>query len=293
MRFIQLPYQLIWLLLFVAHSLQAAQPALWKLQYQDKVSWVFGTIHASTEAMRSDNSLGLIKSKIATARTLITEVDLAQYSAEQQQQLALRVALLHDGKNLQQIVNNKTWQDLLSYQQNKGIPESAFVAFTPWFVALQLSIIEGQIAGFDFTQPIDDVLMQHARANQVNVTGLETLEQQLGFFANSNQGEQLLADTLAQITSNQYTVKHLAEMWQSGDVEQLQKLLTLSLGDYPSTDFVLETLLKERNQSWMSKLATEVKTGDAIIAVGLMHMVGENSVLALLRQQGITVTRVQ
>ena len=293
MRCLKYSYQVLFVLLLAVNSVQAAQPALWKLEYQDKVSWVFGTIHASTQAMRSDNSLGLVKNKIANARLLITEVDLAQYSAEQQQQLALKVALLNNGKNLQQQVDEKTWQSLLSYQQNKGIPENAFSAFTPWFVALQLSIIEGQIAGLDFTQSIDDILMQHARANQVQVSGLESLEQQLGFFANSDMSEQLLVDTLAQIQTNEYTVKHLADMWQSGEIGQLEKLLTLGLDEYPSTDFVLDTLLKERNQNWMSTLIKEVKTGNVVIAVGLMHMVGENSIIQHLEQQGVNIKRVQ
>ncbi|WP_440904046.1 TraB/GumN family protein [Catenovulum sp. SX2] len=293
MRFIKFPCQILFVLLLAVNSVQAAQPALWKLEYQDKTSWVFGTIHASTQVMRNDNSLGLVKNKITNARLLITEVDLAQYSAEQQQELALKVALLTNGKNLQQQVDDKTWQSLLRYQQNKGIPENAFSAFTPWFVALQLGIIEGQIAGLDFTQAIDDILMQHARANQVQVSGLESLEQQLGFFANSGISEELLVDTLAQIETNEYTIKHLADMWQNGEIEQLEKLLTLGLAEYPSTDFVLDTLLKERNQNWMKKLIAEVKTGNVVIAVGLMHMVGEGNIIQHFEQQGVSVKRVQ
>jgi len=47
-----------------------------------------------------------------------------------------------------------------------------------------------------------------------------------------------------------------------------------------------------RNRAWMERLVPEIREGSAFVAVGLAHLVGEGSLVELLRAEGYTVERV-
>ena len=47
-----------------------------------------------------------------------------------------------------------------------------------------------------------------------------------------------------------------------------------------------------RNRAWLERLLPELRRGGAFVAVGLAHLVGEGSLLALLRAEGLVIERV-
>ena len=51
-------------------------------------------------------------------------------------------------------------------------------------------------------------------------------------------------------------------------------------------------LLEERNANWMPAILGEVEQGNAFIAVGALHLVGESGLVALLERAGYRLTRV-
>ena len=49
-----------------------------------------------------------------------------------------------------------------------------------------------------------------------------------------------------------------------------------------------DALLVERNRNWVGKIAELTQSSeDILVVVGAMHLVGDNSVLAMLEEQGI------
>jgi uncharacterized protein YbaP (TraB family) len=48
----------------------------------------------------------------------------------------------------------------------------------------------------------------------------------------------------------------------------------------------MEVLLDERNQAWVPKLAPELNKGGLFIAVGALHLPGEQGLIALLQAEG-------
>lgn len=52
-------------------------------------------------------------------------------------------------------------------------------------------------------------------------------------------------------------------------------------------------LLGERNRRWAQRLATgELKSGCAVVAVGVLHLVGEDTLLEELASKGFRIARV-
>ena len=93
----------------------------------------------------------------------------------------------------------------------------------------------------------------------------------------------VLSDVDAQISA----VTDLVAAWKSGDVTALEQLLLKELRESPE---VYRRLLVERNQAWAPKIAAcATEPAPCLVVVGGAHLVGPDSVVALLRQSGFTV----
>lgn len=53
------------------------------------------------------------------------------------------------------------------------------------------------------------------------------------------------------------------------------------------------TLIDDRNKKWAKQLPAIMKEAPTFIAVGALHLPGENGILNLLKQQGYTVDPVK
>ena len=65
----------------------------------------------------------------------------------------------------------------------------------------------------------------------------------------------------------------------------------MSLKDDESADF-MRLLVDNRNISWVRQLKEIFATTPAFVAVGALHLPGENGLLNLLRREGYIVTAV-
>jgi uncharacterized protein YbaP (TraB family) len=73
--------------------------------------------------------------------------------------------------------------------------------------------------------------------------------------------------------------------YDSGDVDTMTALLVL-----PRT---AEAMLYARNRAWLPKLRTYLSQDGAFVAVGLGHLLGEQSLPALLAKAGYVVERAR
>ena len=90
---------------------------------------------------------------------------------------------------------------------------------------------------------------------------------------------------------NRQVAQKLAEYWESGDLAALEQLMQdcQCLGDVGMQAALLDT----RNQRMAERLpAMMAAQPQLFIAVGLLHMVGDNNLLQLLQKQGFTVRQL-
>jgi hypothetical protein len=76
----------------------------------------------------------------------------------------------------------------------------------------------------------------------------------------------------------------LVHAYRAGDTSTMQALLVI-----PRTE---ATLLAPRNQKWLPLLEKQFSQGGAFVAVGLGHLLGDSSLVAMLQRAGYTVERV-
>ena len=118
--------------------------------------------------------------------------------------------------------------------------------------------------GFALDSGAEQVLTRAAKDAGKPVTGFETLDQQLGYFAGLSDKAQVvyLTGVIDEIDTVGKTVDGMVAEWSKGDPDGLAKLLNDDLDDNPE---LAKTLLADRNARWADWIAARMdQAGDGV-----------------------------
>lgn len=266
-----------------------ADPALWVVKDKDTTIYLFGTIHALKPQLSWFDSA--VRKAFDASGQLVLEIPLP--TPEQAKAVIGPLAMDTTGKPLTQKLTEADRKVYAAAMAKLGIPETAFDRFEPWFAAVTLAQIELQKAGFNAGEGVEVALNAAAKAAGKPVTGLETLEQQLGYFHSLPQDEQIafLIASAKDIDTFNASINAMLDRWKAGDAEGLSKLMNEDLSGQPH---LYQVLLAERNARWADWIDNRLKTpGTVFIAVGAGHLAGKDSVQAYLAKHHLTATRIR
>ena len=108
------------------------------------------------------------------------------------------------------------------------------------------------------------------------------------------QAEQLLC-MLNNVEPTIDQTQRLTATYMAQDLGAMSKIADESLGG-PQCEMTPQekvTLIDDRNKKWAKQLPAIMKEVPTFIAVGALHLPGENGILNLLKQQGYTVDPVK
>lgn len=101
------------------------------------------------------------------------------------------------------------------------------------------------------------------------------------------------AEALVEMLKNpEKTIKASRQLTAAYMAKDLNKMLQLSEDGDEHPDF-MRALLDERNAAWLAKLPGIMSDGPTFVAVGALHLAGENGLVEGLRRAGYTVTAVE
>ncbi|WP_394651976.1 TraB/GumN family protein, partial [uncultured Sphingomonas sp.] len=173
-----------------------------------------------------------------------------------------------------------------------GLPAAAFDNYKPWFAAVNLSLIPLMKAGYDPNSGAEKTLTEAAKSAGKTVSGLETAEQQIGFFdALSPKAQtEFLTGTVDEMPKIGQTMETMVTDWAAGNPEKLAETLNESMKDSPE---VAKTILYDRNARWATWIADRMKQpGTVFVAVGAGHLAGKDSVQDKLGAYKLKAMRV-
>jgi uncharacterized protein YbaP (TraB family) len=179
-----------------------------------------------------------------------------------------------------------------------GIDPAAVARFKPWLIAMLISMNEYNAQGYRADLAVDSHLAALARAGKVKVVELESLDAQLALFDRLTEAEQLryLEDCIVLIETGKQRaeVREVTEAWRTADKRALDAIAERAENDTTWTGkFVQQVLLDGRNGAIADKLLLLLEREDkAVAAIGVLHLLGNNSVPMLMRARGVTVERV-
>lgn len=147
-------------------------------------------------------------------------------------------------------------------------------------------------AGYEASAGVDLYFIQKAIERKLPVIELESYESQLGMFNDFSKElqEKTLKATLDNFDVLDDSVNQMAEMWKTGNDEQLLEL-TNSFSDDEEYN---KTMLIDRNVGMADKIDGYLRNGkgeEYFIVVGAAHYLGDHGIVKLLKDKGYTVIR--
>jgi uncharacterized protein YbaP (TraB family) len=223
---------------------------------------------------------------------LVEEVDLAEMLDPKAQMLLLTRGMLPANQSLDTVISPGTYAQVSQRVANLGMPIEPLKRFKPWSLALMLTALEWQKAGFDGELGLDKHFYDRARKDGKPVQGLETAEYQVSRFDTLSQAQQerMLAEVLKGLDTEMANITRLVTAWKNGDAATVEQLVIQDLKDDPE---MYDRLLVERNRNWMPKLEPLLKRpGRALVVVGAAHLIGPDGLLAMLKARGYQVEQM-
>lgn len=258
---------------------RAPGPFLWEVTGDNGPVYLMGTVHLGVDAEKELPAE--VWDALERSSRFVMEADITKVNPLE----LMKYIQLPPGESLSSKLDNAQWE-LLKARTARVMPEMVLLQSRPWFINTLLM----QMVAPDNT-PMDLAFQERARAQGKSLEYLETWEFQILMMNSLPEAYSIdgLVMALTEPEAFEGELLALLDAYRSGEEAQVIAQMHEEMSDYPR---VTEMTLNKRNQSWIAPIEDYIKKGDVFVAVGLAHLVGEQSVVALLRQKGYTVERV-
>lgn len=278
---------LVWALSACAPA-EIREPAIWRIADADSEIWLYGTVHVLPPDVRWRGPR--LEAAFAAADELVTETDASEAATAAFPALAQHYGALPEGESLSARLGPEDRARLARVAQRLELDPAALDRLRPWLAALQLSYAHAARKGHSAEAGVETVLVAEARAQGKRLSFLETPEEQMQVLAGlaPEDERRFLSVTLRQIEQDAATLTALDRVWASGDADTLGRLLDAQWRE--AGPAIHEAVILRRNRAWADAVAERLEgSGRVFVAVGAAHLVGEDSVVDLLRARGIEV----
>jgi uncharacterized protein YbaP (TraB family) len=270
-----------------------AEAPVWALKGAKNTVYLAGSVHLLPQ---SDSKLPAAFDKAyADSAALVMEIDMDDLNPMDAQGLMMSSGLLTGDQTLSVLIGKARFEKLQKQVSSIGIPlpDEALEKFQPWVAALTVEQLQLMKLGFDQNSGVEMQLTHHAKGDRKEITGFETLQDQLGMLANLSTADQIkfLDVTLDEMQTIQGELTELLAAWRAGNTTKLASILSEEYGDAPR---LYATLVSDRNKRWMPEIEKLLKADkNYMIVVGTLHIVGRNGLLDLLKAEGVSAKQLQ
>ena len=266
-----------------------ADPALWVVKDEDTTIYLFGTVHVLKPGLSWFDEA--VKDAFDTSDQLMLEMVLPEDQAEMAK-VMIPLAIDQSGKTLSSRLDARQLSAYQAAMASVGLPAAQFEMFEPWLPAITLAIAPLAKLGYDPEQGAEKQLTRAAKSAGKDIKGFETFSEQLGFFDTLPETAQIayLNTVVRDMDKTGPLLDKLVEQWAKGDPDALAATMNESLTESPE---IADAILYNRNARWAEQIKARLdQPGTVFVAVGAGHLAGAKSVQDYLKEQGITVKRV-
>ena len=266
-------------------------PAMWTFSDEDTTVNIMGTVHLLKPDVVWKSPA--ITEALAKADTLVLEADVA--SPESQaglQKLVMEYGIFSDGETLSTVLEEDDKAAVSAVLEANGIPMQAMDTMKPWMVSLQLGMMQIMQAGYDPQSGVETKLM--AEAGDKKLVYLESVETQIRTLGGAPIDEQVqgLMATLGTLDLGEEYLDTLVAEWADGDVRGIGAMMANPA--IFGTQDAYDALLTTRNKNWIPGIKALLdEPGNKLVAVGAGHLAGPDSVIGMLKDEGIKVKVVK
>lgn len=256
---------------------------LWKIEGDDiQTSYLYGTIHLLPQEAFEITSK--VNTAFESAEQIVLEIDMDDPSLQMKM---MQNAAMKEGVTLDQVFSEEDYTAVSdAIKETMGVGLTALNTMKPFMLYSMLigKLIDGAPASYELT------FMQMAKEKELEILGLETVEDQMAVFDAIPYKEQA-KDVVEMVRNEEETKKEFAELvaaYQAEDIDQMYDVILA----YADTETEMNELIIKRNKNWIPVIGELAENKITFFGVGAAHLGGEVGVINLLKEAGYSVTPI-
>lgn len=265
-----------------------ARPALWRVSDADTTIWLLGTIHVLPANVRWETPA--IRDAIDHADALVMELpDDPAGTTRTFEAMAGASGL----PPLADRVSPARRVALAAALRAGGIDAGALDGKKSWAAALIIAGAPNAANGITRDNGVEAVLSAAFAARHRPASGLETAVEQFATFDRlPERAQRVLLDRAIDDAAHGSAEYHATlAAWASGDERRIAATIAPAFRAAPE---IAAQVVTARNARWAREIAQRMaRPGRVLVAVGVGHLVGADSLPAMLRARGLRVDRVE
>jgi uncharacterized protein len=264
-------------------------------------NWLFGTMHLSDP--RVTNLPEEAKAAFDSSKVVVLESDEILDQQKAAANMMARPELMY-------FAGKETIADYLRPDEKKlleeglmkrGMPLAAVVKMKPWLLTSMVSLPSCELSRKAQGMPFLDMkLAKDGLAAGKEVKGVETLAEQMEVVASLPMSFHVKS-LIGSMKYPQYTADMMEttlQLYLQGEIGLVFPAGTYFAPEMDASDFQDMTLFEEklitmRNHNMADRGEPILARGNVFMAVGALHLIGDQGLVELLRKKGYTVTAVK
>lgn len=269
---------------YASKSVKYGKGILWRISHPGVPdSYLFGTIHVADQRildLPAPVSRALDQSHVFVMEAL---PDLEQAAT------LTSMMFFQDGSRLDKLVAAQVYTRTVDILKDYMIPEQVVAIMKPWAAYLTMNYPPQSGTVLDLE------LMTRASNRGSEIKGLETMEEQGEIFNKLPVDTQvrLLTDTACHYDEVKSDFEEMKKFYLNRDTGGLYNYNNrYSMTDEAVYQGLMNNLLTRRNHTMADRMESILNKGNAFIAVGALHLPGDEGVLNLLNGRDYTISRI-
>lgn len=146
-------------------------------------------------------------------------------------------------------------------------------------------------------ETMNESLQNRAVDKELNLISLETIDNRISFLFDSvsmKKNVDVLIEALDNVDQNVTFMKNFSSLYKKQSLSKIYDLYAGNNANKPSLLFKKQLdLAREQNVEWVKELGPIMQKNSSFIAVGVVHLIGEDGLLSLLKKEGYTVEPIK
>ena len=268
---------------------------LWKIE-KDKelIGYLFGTIHMN------DKRVNEIRKNIVGIFDEMNSFAMESFPSDHYWnpyhggQMIKGDMTLPKGETLEQLIGKELYVRVEEVLLNIGLDRDTILHMKPWAAMRSFAVKAENTENLI----LDYELLDRAAAQRKELYQVESIEEFLATFYAMPLDVQikLLEFTVESYDEMRSTINMMIEAYLKEDLSKMYKISTSFIPSKPEYERYRETYLKhvvkDRNVVMEHYMRKPMREKKVFIAVGALHLYGDQGVLALMEKDGYQVTRI-
>lgn len=281
-------FRLALLLFGLAPASALAEPPVWVIKDADSTITLFGSVHILPPDV--DWRPKALDAALQGADDVWFEIPIDAASQLAASQAAIKRAMLPEGQSLGAMLEPATRARLARVAEAHNLRPAHLDKLRPWMADLVVSQSFVDKRGARASAGVEKVI-SGGLPDGIERKAFETPDQQIAMLAGAPVKAQIamLTETLRAIEEEPEGFDDIVSLWLKSDVGGMAREAIGPLKE--ASPYFYEVLVRQRNAAWVGQIAERLAgSGDTVMIVGVGHLVGPDSVPAMLRARGVTVS---